>query len=287
MFIITFKTNGNDVDKKIEDLQINDIWDVYYESPLNIITDNWGYDYEENKNEALNLNISFDGNNNKLDIFVKKLENILNDSAYEVKELNYEYEELRFPTVEIGANWVLAHPDENFENKNKLNFISQGAFGTGLHETTKDLLELILNIDFKNKKVLDIGTGSGILSIATAIKNATNVTAIDIRDVYAEISLNASLNNLSNIDVKIGNALENDFTLDYKYDWVYINIGGEETRMFINYINEHIKSDGMLLVSGLVEWSFDSVKTFVEENGYTMETKLQTNEWCTAIFKKI
>lgn len=287
MFIITFKANGNNVDEKIEKLQINDIWDVYYESPLNIITDNWGYDYEENKNELLDLNISFNGARIELDPFIKKLEYILKDSVCNVKELNYEYEEVKFPAIEIGESWVLAHPDEIFENKNKINFISQGAFGTGLHETTKDLLNLILNIDFTDKSVMDIGTGSGILSIATAIKGANNVTAIDIRNVSDEISLNAQLNNLQNIDIKIGNALENDFVINDKFDWIYINIGGEETKMFINYINQHLKENGMLLVSGLVEWSFESIKTFVEENGYIMENKLQTNEWCTAIFKKI
>lgn len=287
MFIITFKANGNNVDEKIEKLQINDIWDVYYESPLNIITDNWGYDYEENKNELLDLNISFNGARIELDPFIKKLEYILKDSVCNVKELNYEYEEVKFPAIEIGESWVLAHPDEIFENKNKINFISQGAFGTGLHETTKDLLNLILNIDFTDKSVMDIGTGSGILSIATAIKGANNVTAIDIRNVSDEISLNAQLNNLQNIDIKIGNALENDFVINDKFDWIYINIGGEETKMFINYINQHLKENGMLLVSGLVEWSFESIKTFVEENGYIMQNKLQTNEWCTAIFKKI
>lgn len=287
MFIITFKANGNNVDEKIEKLQINDIWDVYYESPLNIITDNWGYDYEENKNELLDLNISFNGARIELDPFIKKLEYILKDSVCNVKELNYEYEEVKFPAVEIGESWVLAHPDEIFENKNKINFISQGAFGTGLHETTKDLLNLILNIDFTDKNVMDVGTGSGILSIATAIKGANNVTAIDIRNVSDEISLNAQLNNLQNIDIKIGNALENDFVINDKFDWIYINIGGEETKMFINYIDQHLKENGMLLVSGLVEWSFESIKTFVEENGYIMENKLQTNEWCTAIFKKI
>ena len=287
MFIITFKAKGNNIDKKIEDLQINDIFNVYYESALNILKDNWGYGYEEKQEEILDLNIVYDDDKNLLDNFIQKLTNILDDDNYTVREENYDYTEVEFPAVEIDDTWVLANPNEEFEGKKKINFISQGAFGTGLHETTKDLLKLILSRDFTNKKVMDIGTGSGILAIATAIKDAQKVTAIDIRDVRDEVELNSSLNNLDTIEVKVGNALNNEFEVDPLYDWIYINIGGEETQMFLDYINLHLKKDGKLLVSGLVEWSFNFVKSEVEKAGYKMIEKLQTNEWCTAIFDKI
>ncbi len=50
----------------------------------------------------------------------------------------------------------------------------------------------------------------------------------------------------------------------------YINIGGEETAMFMNFIEEHIEKTGKLLVSGLVEWSFDWVKEKVENKGFKL-----------------
>ena len=50
------------------------------------------------------------------------------------------------------------------------------------------------------------------------------------------------------------------------------------------FIKEHLANDGKLLVSGLVEWSFDKVKTLIENNGFTLIEKYQTNEWITAIF---
>ena len=55
--------------------------------------------------------------------------------------------------------------------------------------------------------------------------------------------------------------------------------------MFMPFIKEHLKEDGMLLVSGLVSWSFDSVKDMITQNNFEMIEKYQTNEWCTAIFK--
>ena len=55
--------------------------------------------------------------------------------------------------------------------------------------------------------------------------------------------------------------------------------------MFIDFIKDHLKEDGLLLVSGLVEWSFDKIKNMVESHGFEMIEKHQSNEWCTAIFK--
>ena len=57
--------------------------------------------------------------------------------------------------------------------------------------------------------------------------------------------------------------------------------------MFMNFINEHLTNNGKLLVSGLVEWSFNSVLNKVQENGYKLLDKFQQNEWCTATFTRL
>ena len=98
------------------------------------------------------------------------------------------------------------------------------------------------------------------------------------------MELNASLNNLNNIKVFVGDALSNEVNIEGKFDWIYINIGGEETHMFMDFIKYHLKDNGTLLVSGLVEWSFDNIKSMVESNGFNMIEKHQSNEWVTAIF---
>ncbi len=54
--------------------------------------------------------------------------------------------------------------------------------------------------------------------------------------------------------------------------------------MFMKYIKEHLNDNGNILVSGLVEWSFDEVKENVESYGFKFISKNQTNEWVTAIF---
>lgn len=284
MYILSYKVDYKELDNIITNLQINDIFNVFYENPLEITTDEFGYGYIEKEDEEIILKVTYDEDLNNFEDFKKLVSDIVGKKEDNIEEVNYEYEEFSIPAIHINDEWVLASPDEEVEGKKKINFISQGAFGTGLHETTKDLLSIILSKDFTNKRVLDIGTGSGILSLATSIKNASNVIALDIRDVKDEVLLNASLNNINNIDVLVGDALSNDVSISGEFDWIYINIGGEETEMFMPLIKKHLKKDGKLLISGLVEWSFDSVKNMVESYGFKMIEKHQTNEWCTAIF---
>ena len=285
MFILTYEMPLKEVDSKIELLQINDIFNTFYESPLEFTTDENGYGYIEKEDDIVNLKIAFDGEENELPNFTKKVTEIMNEKPLNVYEENYTYDNFSIPAIEINDEWILASPEEEVEEgKKKINFISQGAFGTGLHETTQDLLRVILEKDFTNKRILDIGTGSGILSLATAIKNASEVVAVDIRDVKDEVELNASLNNISTIKTLVGDALSGEITIEGDFDWIYINIGGEETEMFMPLITKHLKKDGELLVSGLVQWSFDKVKNMVESYGFKIIEKHETNEWCTAIF---
>lgn len=286
MFIISYKLPYEKLDSTIELLAINDIYNVFYENPLEITTDNYGYGYLEKQDEEIILKVAFEGEKEELEEFKNTLKEILKMDYINVEENNYEYNTYDFPAIHLDDKYVIANPEEEFEGKTKINFISQGAFGTGLHETTQDILRLILNkLDIKGKSVLDIGTGSGILSIASAMSEASEVVAVDIRDVEDEVMLNASLNNLSNIEVVVGNILDDEALVKKNFDWIFINIGGEETKMFMKYIKEHLNNNGNILVSGLVEWSFDEVKQDVESYGFNLISKHQTNEWVTAVFK--
>ena len=286
MFIISYKSPYEKLDSTIELLAINAIYNVFYENPLEITTDNYGYGYLEKEDEEIILKVAFEGEKEELEEFKNTLKELLKMDYINIEENNYDYTTYDFPAIHLDENYVIANPDEEFEGKTKINFISQGAFGTGLHETTQDILKLILNtLDIKGKSVLDIGTGSGILSIASAMSEASEVVAVDIRDVEDEVMLNASLNNLSNIEVVVGNILDDEALVKKNFDWIFINIGGEETKMFMKYIKEHLNNNGNILVSGLVEWSFDEVKQDVESYGFNLISKHQTNEWVTAVFK--
>lgn len=288
MYQISFKYSLRSVEDAIEKLNIEEIFNVFYTPPFEVITTDYGYEYEETlSDELIDVNVIVEEDNEIEVARVKAIiGRVLGVKEFSVTHVEIQQYEPSFEPIDLGNGWIVGEPDYYEEGKQKMNFIPQGAFGTGLHETTQECLRYILNRDLSGLKVIDLGTGSGILSIAASLKNASKITAVDIRDVREEIEFNSDLNDIANIDVVVGDVLKDSSNIDKEYDLTIINIGGEETDMFMKFIDNHTKQDGTLLVSGLVEWSFEKVIRIVEKYGFKLEERFQTNEWCTAVMKR-
>lgn len=287
MFKITFNSKSSNIDSTIELLQIHDIFNTYYETPITVVEDKYGYDFVENNDKDILINIICK-DSDELSQTEHKLKEIFKDINLSIREVDNTNFQQSFEPIDLNNGYVLADPSYVCEdNKIHINFIPQGAFGTGVHETTQDLLRTILSMDLTGKSVLDIGTGSGVLALAASMKNAKKVTALDLRDVTDEIELNASLNNLNNIEVVVGNALE-DLTLsiDDYYDLIIINIGGEETHMFMPFINNHCTKNSTVLVSGLVTWSYEEVVEGIKTYGFELCETITSNEWVSLSFNQ-
>lgn len=288
MFEISFPVKQSRIDETLEKLISIGLIYTYYEAPFEVTVDSNGYGFFEKEEEEIKLRVFPETENmGECLKYIDSIKSVLNIEEDPVlKEINEDNWQQPFEPVDLGNGWIIADPDADFFELNKINFQSQGSFGTGIHETTQDLLRYILDIDFSGLKVLDLGTGSGILAIAAAIKNASKVVALDIRDVTSEVMHNASLNHLANIEVVVADVTSTDLGVKDNFDVVFINIGGEETLSSMDFINSILKYDGILLVSGLVEWSSNSILEVISSKGYKLIRDKKTNEWVTFLLQR-
>lgn len=288
MFEISFPVKNAEIDSVLNKLISIGLDSTYYDAPYEVTVDSNGYGFFEKEEETTELKVYSPCDEKDICMnYIEKIKDLLNIEDITLTEINEDNWQQPFEPVDLNNGWVIAEPDAEITYKiGKINFESQGSFGTGLHETTQDFLRYILNEDFTGLKVLDLGTGSGILAIAAAIKNAEHVTALDIRDVTSEVMYNASLNNLSNIDVVINDVTSEESKINDKFDVVFINIGGEETLSSMELINNVLKDGGRLFVSGLVEWSSNEIYEELNKQGYSILDRTQSNEWVTMILRK-
>lgn len=289
MYEISFNVRHSEIETVLNKLISIGLCSTYYDAPYEVTVYSYGYGFYEKEDEIVNLKVYPDTENETQCLeYIEKIKNLLKiEDSIEFNEIINKNWQQPFQPVDLNNGWIIGQPDAPTDDgKNKIYFESQGSFGTGLHETTQDLLRYILEDDFSGNNILDIGTGSGILSIAAALRNANQITALDIRDVTSEVTYNAKLNNINNIEVLVMDATSKKLAADRKYDVVFINIGGEETLASMDMINSVLKFRGKLFVSGLVEWSSDDVISKLNAQGYEIMKSTKTNEWVTGVLLK-
>lgn len=289
MFEISFPVKHSEIEAVLDKLISIGLSSTYYDAPYEVTVDSNGYGFYEKENEFVNLKVYPESENiEECNNYINTIKEILElKEQIKLTEIKYENWQQPFEPVNLNNGWIIAEPSAIFDNFKKINFESQGSFGTGLHETTQDFLRYILEEDFSGLTILDLGTGSGILSIAAALKKAKSIVALDIRDVTSEVLYNSQLNNIDNIEVVVADVTSKDLGVNKEFDVVFINIGGAETLSSMEFINSVLKDNGRLFVSGLVEWSSDKIYEELNSQGYNLVKKTKTNEWVTMVLKKI
>jgi ribosomal protein L11 methyltransferase len=283
-----------DIDKYTDTLNAAGIYNLYYESPIEIIKVQNGYGYEEKEDNHVDLKIyASDAEVENLpESYFSLLESTLSVSKGDLQYTSHEEENweqsYEFEDVDLRNGWVIVYPNsqEQHKDKNILKFDPLAAFGTGLHETTQGCLRMILEKDLTGKTVLDLGTGSGMLTIAASLKGAEKVVAVDYEEVARELYHNAELNHLTNdLEVVQADLITGDYTIDDEYDLILINIGANET-MSILKKHDLLKNSNDFIISGLVEWHIDQLIEDFKTGGFDIKEKAQTNEWVTIHFSK-
>ncbi|WP_035288173.1 50S ribosomal protein L11 methyltransferase [Clostridium sp. KNHs214] len=158
------------------------------------------------------------------------------------------------------------------------------AFGTGTHETTRMCIKALEKYVKEDSTVFDIGTGSGILSIAAAKLNAKKVIGVDLDPVAVDsANQNVGFNKLNNIEILHGNLME---VVKGKADIVIANIIADIIMFLTKDVKNFIKEDGYFISSGIILDRKDDVVKCLEENGFTIEELNIDGEWCCIVAKE-
>ena len=280
------------IDIIMETLSMYGFYNLYYDQPFDAIQYANGYDYQKRLNENVELKIVLeDAEDKTIEATRQHLADILNieltaiDGQWLKEDKGWQQP---FPVIDLSNGWFIKPTiaDEELDGKVIL-FEPPRAFGSGLHGTTQDCLRFILNENLHAKKVLDIGTGSGLLAIAAASVGAEQVVAIDIENVETEVLYNAALNDVKErISVIEGDPMSPTFMLHNTFDWVFVNIGGDEDKALAPFIDHHLLENGKLILSGMVEWNHEDTLAVYQDKGFSVESITKSDEWVTSLLIK-
>ena len=160
------------------------------------------------------------------------------------------------------------------------------AFGTGTHETTRLCSSIMEEYVKSGDRVLDIGTGSGILAIAASKLGARSVFAYDIDPVAVRVaSENCAENGCKNITCGIADLLRGVDTAE-KYDFVSANIVADILVRLAPDVASYMKDGGLIAVSGIIDSQEDRVREALEKGGLTHIFTAEENDWNAMLFRK-
>ena len=201
-----------------------------------------------------------------------------------------------FKPIKIGDRFLIKpswEKTDNPDNRKILEIDPGMSFGTGTHETTRLCLETMEKFDLNSKEVLDLGCGSGILSIGALLLGAKHVNMVDIDANSTRIAKeNTSLNGFNEncYNVYCGNIIEDKAlcdTLGYKkYDVIFANIVADVIKAMSGQFGEFLKDDGTLIVSGIIIERKQEVEDAIVEKGFEVIKNYNEGSWASISFRK-
>ncbi len=205
-----------------------------------------------------------------------------------IKEEDWLTSWKKYWAPELVGNHLLILPcwmnlNEKFKDKKIIKIDPGAAFGTGSHPSTYLCLEKMENIFFSDKKILDIGSGSGILSVAARLLGAKEVYAVDndylaINSTKSNFQLN--FGDLNNLNTYLGSfnelILKNQLT---KFDFVLCNILAEVIKEMIPNIYKCLRNNGEVIFSGILNSQKDEIIKILIKNDLKLLDVTTRKDW--------
>lgn len=222
------------------------------------------------------------------DIFI--LSNPEFEISYQITEIeqvnwNEEWEKNFTPIVVDDICTVRATFHQKPDTQYDIVIDPKMSFGTGHHETTYMMLQHLLKMNLRGKKVLDMGCGTGILAIMAAHKGATDIQAIDIDAwCYENSKENIILNGFEFIEVKEGDAslIENQ-----QFDVIIANINRNILLSDIPIYARSMKPNAEILLSGFYVEDMLIITQKCNENNLIFVENIERNNWVSVKYKKV
>ena len=157
------------------------------------------------------------------------------------------------------------------------------SFGTANHETTSQIIQLMLETDFKGKEVLDMGSGTAVLAILAKKLGAARTVAIDNDEwAYRNAFTNIELNGISDIEIILGDAL----SIKGSFDVILANINRNILLRDMHYYVEAMNSNAHIFFSGFYTEDLPSIREEAERLGLHYCRHSSLNNWVAAEFCK-
>lgn len=194
-----------------------------------------------------------------------------------------------FHPMPIGEK-ILIRPtweDEYDAGGRKVLHIEPGlAFGTGSHPTTKLCLETLEKYIDENSTVLDIGCGSGILSIASLLLGAKSAFGVDIDSLAVKTAQANALEN--GFDESKFKAVQGNLSdkVSGKYNVVVANIVADIIMEFNKEVGKYLENDGVYITGGIIESREDEVLLSFAQNGFEVKERFEEKGWLVFVVKK-
>lgn len=181
----------------------------------------------------------------------------------------------------VRATFHEPHPEYEFE----IVVDPKMAFGTGHHQTTALMMELMMDENFQDKKVLDMGCGTGILAILASKLGATELLAIDYDEICYESTIeNSRLNNITNIIPLCGSK---EIIPDERFDIILANINRNILLDQIERYSEVLLPGGHIFFSGFYEDpDLEIIRSKAEADGLQYRLHRKSDNWVAAKFCK-